>query len=144
MPDEKAIIIIEEDGGESYLPPDKFDWDMGRKVVGGYLESVRVLRSDLEGFTFTYILVDGEGKLKKRPANEKATKLYRANIERQYHWADDPFKESVVAFDKSMAEAGIPVHHTATPEERINPQIYGTVIWFKGYTCHEVEEEGLM
>ena len=140
----QAITILQPNGIEEVIPQEEFCWENSRKILDGYVELVRVLRSDLEGFIFTYMLVDEEGMLKDKSINEEATKLYRANIQRQFPSAKNPFEEANINFDKMAKERGISIFNTQSLKERNNPQIYGTVIWFKGYTCEECEREGLI
>lgn len=140
----RAIIVIEPDDKRYVIPPEDFNWEKARKVLDGYVEPVRVLRIDLEGYVFTYMFVDEEGMLKSKPVNAGATKLHRANIERQFPLAENPFEEANNEFDKMTKDFGIFVVNSDTPEMRNNPQIYGTAIWFRGYTCEECEKKGLV
>lgn len=129
QPHQKRIVILETDDTEIDLPRAKL-MDNGlpsaeqmKGIIGGPMEFVRVLRQDLPGFVYTYMVVDEMGHMRSaelRPLNKKATRLYRANTLRQVEEGHLPSKDA-----DSL------------------PTIVGRVIWFDGWTCDELQAAGL-
>ena len=141
-PDDSEREIYAEELGKDGLPPSK----TMQAIVGGPVEMVRVLRADLPGFVYTYMAVNETGLLDRLPGNPKATEIYLANVRRQYPDSPEPWEAAQDAWRKSLPEplASAPVFDiTPEPYRSKQPVVVGTVIWFDGYTCEELEEMGL-
>lgn len=54
--------------------------------------------------------------------------------------AANPAAAANATFDAVAAVEGRNVIHTEPREERDHPRIFGTAIWFRGYTCEECIE----
>ena len=144
----KRIVMIRPNGTEIAYTPQSFKGGLPslkqmQEMVGGYIELVRVLREDLPGFAYTYMVVNEEGLLDKLPENPRATAIYLANVRRQFPDSAEPWK---VASEKARAmyEARGFSYHDITPAEYKDkpPVVVGTAIWFQGYTCDELHAMG--
>lgn len=149
---DKRIVIIEPDGTERRLGVEIDDKGgilnlptlaETKKIVGGHIEMVRVLREDLPGIQHTYMIVNEDGLIDGLPRNQKATDLYLANVRRQFPDATDPSKAAAAAYRRHWEALGATVIDRNPPGYDDDPYIAGTVIWFDGWTCDEFLEAGL-
>jgi len=140
----KQIIVLHLDKSETIL--DKApNYDEMKKIIGGYLEHVRVLdRIENGRFIYTSMFVDEEGLLKGLPKNPKATELYQRNVRAQYAYAAKPFEAASRDWKEMWEKRGAKVIDgtiSSNPElgfDPNNPHIAGIAIFFEGYTCEEV------
>jgi len=139
----KQYVVLRADGTEYILDPSKLpDFDTMRGIVGGHIEIVKVLRADLDGFVYTYMVTNEDGLRLGLPRNEKATGLYQANTRRAYPDADNPFAEADRAF-KARFPKGTEIMELPTPDGYASdPWIAGDVLWFDGWTIAELQAEG--
>lgn len=141
----KCTIILHPDGTQTTrLPGDVvLPYDEMKSIVGGPIELVRVLREDLPGYVFTYMVCNETGYLDKLPRNQKATDLYLANVRRQFPDSPNPMQEARAAYRRQMEARGATVIDAVPDYDHSDPHVCGTVIWFKGWTCDELLEAGL-
>jgi hypothetical protein len=142
----QRIVIIHPDGREELWTQTALpNLAEMQKIVGGYIELVRVLRQDIEDRNeYTNIIVNDEGLLNGLPRNQRATDLYLANVRRQFPDHPEPWQAAADEDRKKWESAGA-AYIDFTPEayRGKEPVIAGTVIWFSGYTCDELIEMGL-
>lgn len=118
----KQIQVIKTDGTVEVL--DKCPNLEGmQKIVGGYIEHVRVLdriekRDGQDFFVYTSMFVNDEGMIANLPTNAKATEVYLRNA-----------REQIKRGSPSAAFSNLN-----------NVNIHGNVLLFSGYTCYEVNQ----
>lgn len=137
----RRTVVIDPDGSERPLqgiPPIA----VMRGIVGGPIELVRVLREDLPGFTYTWMIVNENGLIEGLLRNQRATDIDLANVRRAHPDADDPSKAARDQFLAGIPEA-MEVIDGSPAGWADDPYVAGTVIWFDGWTCDELERAGL-
>ena len=146
----KQFLIIYPDGTtEPQVPASRGllpSLDEMQAVVEGTVEFVNTLRSDLPGFTYTYMVVNDMGLKTGLPRNQKATDLYLANIKRQFPDSPSPSKEATSRFEQGLKDAGIvpmAIMDLNPPGYEDDPYVCGTVLLFDGYTKDELLAMGL-
>lgn len=79
---------------EALQPPNGVNWELAelQTLVGGYIEVV--VTHDGK-----YLVIDEEGKLKQKPVNAEATKLYR-------YGAHDPIVGDAIVIDTNLEMNG--------------------------------------
>jgi hypothetical protein len=140
----KRILIIKADGTETELNHVPLLDEM-MKIIGGMVDNIRVVdRIEQRRPVFTYMAVHDQGLVIGLPRNAKATEIYQRNIRLQHPGHPSPFRAITEAWKESMSKHG--EVHDLTPQEAKNagyeddPWIAGTVIYWQGYTCEEVNE----
>ncbi len=111
-----------------------------QKIVGGYIEHVRVL-DRIEGgrFIYTSLYVNEEGLLNDLPRNKAATEIYQRNARAQHPSASQPFKKMEEEFTKQFEGANIIKAPEPVPGYSNDPYVAGDAIFFEGYTCEEAD-----
>jgi hypothetical protein len=140
---EKRAVIIRSDGREQVLlnGPESYvyfrDYEAMRNIVGGPPEFTKVLRQDLSGYVFTFMVVHESGVVDGLPRNQRATDLYLANARRQFPDADNPSRALREAWIAQFPKGA--VIDTSPPGYSDDPYIAGDVIWFDGWECEELD-----
>jgi hypothetical protein len=135
----KPVQILYPDGHqETRATPPTFG-EM-QELVGGYVEGVRVLeRVTDQHYRYTYLYVNEGGIDYGLPRNQAATELYQRNARMQYPDAMNPFLASKEASRQRAQARGIAfVELTNNPAYDADPYLAGVAIYFRGWTCDEV------
>lgn len=137
----KQIIVLKANG-ESYTLPKPPTLEEMQKIVGGYIEHVRVLdRIENKNLILTSMYINEEGLLEDLPRNVKATELYQRLTRAQFPHAKNPFAIAQEAMKAQYEKDGFKFIEMPEPVEGYNndPYIVGDVIFFEGYTCEETD-----
>jgi len=136
----KGVVLIEANGNLRPLP-EMISLGEMQKLVGGYIEQVKVLdRTEPNGErVYSYMYVNDEGLLDGLPRNEKATEIYQRNVRTAYPGEENPFLVANREFIKEAKARGFTeLQAMVSPSYDADPYIAGPAIYYEGYTCEEV------
>lgn len=144
----KRCVILSPDGTENVLsegPKSRKvfgNYRVLKNAVGGPVEFVRILREDMPGHVFTYMVVNESGLVHGLPRNQRATDLYLAHVRRQFPKSSNPSLEAKERWRAEMeSRYGNEMEFVSTSPEGYDddPYVAGTVVWFDGWTVQELD-----
>jgi hypothetical protein len=135
---DKKILVLKADGTTTELTKKPTLKEMQR-IVGGYIEFVRVLDHIENGKgVYATMYVNEDGLSQNLPRNENATKIYQRNTRLAFPDAENPFLEARKQMEKRISPGAVFIN--LVPDEyELDPYVVGDAIFFQGYTVEEAD-----